>query len=113
VLLERVLVPGSRFIVYEDAAHRLFLTHADRLNADLVDLDSRQLLPKTDISLRSMAHISRVVETFNGQWKLAAFQNTTRRSMGPGIGSVLVWTITDWLWTLLRRKSEMRVTREP
>ena len=23
--------------------------------------------------------------------------------MGPGIGSVLVWTITDWLWTFLRR----------
>ena len=42
-----------------------------------------------------------------GQWKLAAFQNTRRRSMGPGIGSVLAWTITDWLWTFLRRKSEM------
>ena len=44
----------------------------------------------------------------NGQWKLAAFQNTRRRPIGPGIGSVLVWTITDWLWTFLRRKSEMR-----
>lgn len=29
------LVPHSRFIVYENAAHGLFVTHADRLNADL------------------------------------------------------------------------------
>ncbi|WP_276353864.1 alpha/beta fold hydrolase [Cohnella caldifontis] len=30
------LVPNNRFIVYEDAAHGLFVTHADRLNADLL-----------------------------------------------------------------------------
>jgi pimeloyl-ACP methyl ester carboxylesterase len=30
------LVPGGRLRVYENAAHGLFMTHADRLNADLV-----------------------------------------------------------------------------
>jgi non-heme chloroperoxidase len=30
------LVPGSTFIVYENAAHGLFVTHADRLNADVL-----------------------------------------------------------------------------
>jgi non-heme chloroperoxidase len=30
------LVPDSRFSVYENAAHGLFITHADRLNADLL-----------------------------------------------------------------------------
>jgi uncharacterized protein (TIGR02246 family) len=43
----------------------------------------------------------------NGQWKLAAFQNTRRRSMGPGFGSVLAWIFTDWLWKFVRRKSEI------
>lgn len=30
------LVPNSELIVYENAAHGLFITHADRLNADLL-----------------------------------------------------------------------------
>jgi non-heme chloroperoxidase len=30
------LVPGNRFVVYDNAAHGLFVTHADRLNADLL-----------------------------------------------------------------------------
>ena len=30
------LVSGSTFIVYENAAHGLFITHADRLNSDLL-----------------------------------------------------------------------------
>jgi len=30
------LVPGSTLRVYENAAHGLFVTHADRLNADLL-----------------------------------------------------------------------------
>jgi pimeloyl-ACP methyl ester carboxylesterase len=29
------LLPNSRLVVYENAAHGLFVTHADRLNADL------------------------------------------------------------------------------
>jgi non-heme chloroperoxidase len=35
------LVKGSRYLVYENAAHGLFLTHAKRLNADLVAFASR------------------------------------------------------------------------
>ncbi|QRG65327.1 alpha/beta fold hydrolase [Brevibacillus choshinensis] len=31
------LVQGSKFIVYENAAHGFFITHADRLNADLLE----------------------------------------------------------------------------
>jgi non-heme chloroperoxidase len=31
------LVPNNRFLVYEDAAHGMFITHADRLNADLLE----------------------------------------------------------------------------
>jgi non-heme chloroperoxidase len=30
------LVPGNRFLVYENAAHGLFVTHANRLNEDLL-----------------------------------------------------------------------------
>src|SRR5262249_37795464 len=30
------LIPGSRLIIYENAAHGLPVTHADRLNADLL-----------------------------------------------------------------------------
>ena len=30
------LVPGARLLVYEGAPHGLFLTHMDRLNADLL-----------------------------------------------------------------------------
>ena len=30
------LVPDAKLIVYENAAHGLFVTHADRLNADLL-----------------------------------------------------------------------------
>ena len=31
------LVPNNRFLVYENAAHGMFITHADRLNADLLE----------------------------------------------------------------------------
>jgi uncharacterized protein (TIGR02246 family) len=48
-----------------------------------------------------------VVTRKDGQWKIAAFQNTRLRPMGPNFGSVLVWMATDWLWKLLRRKSRM------
>jgi len=30
------LIPGSRLTVYENAVHGLPVTHADRLNADLL-----------------------------------------------------------------------------
>jgi non-heme chloroperoxidase len=31
------LVPGNRFLTYDNAAHGLFVTHAQRLNADLLE----------------------------------------------------------------------------
>ena len=33
-----------------------------------------------------------------GQWRLAAFQNTRVRPMGPGLISFLLWALTDLLW---------------
>jgi uncharacterized protein (TIGR02246 family) len=35
-------------------------------------------------------------------WHLAAFQNTRLRPIGPGLGSILAWLVTDLLWKLLR-----------
>ncbi len=38
----------------------------------------------------------------NGQWQLAAFQNTRVRPMGQSAGSILAWLLSDWLWRLFR-----------
>jgi len=43
----------------------------------------------------------------DGQWKLAAFQNTRLRPMGPGFAAVLLWNFTDWLWKFLLPKSDV------
>lgn len=37
----------------------------------------------------------------NGEWRLAAFQNTRVRPMSGG-GSFLIWTLTDLLWRIFR-----------
>lgn len=37
-----------------------------------------------------------------GDWRLAAFQNTRLRLMGEGARPFLAWTLSDWLWRLLR-----------
>ena len=39
-----------------------------------------------------------------GQWRLAAFQNTRVRPMGPGLVSVLLWALTDLLWKVFGPK---------
>ncbi len=41
-----------------------------------------------------------------GEWRLAAFQNTRVRPMGPGPISFLLWALTDLLWKVFapRRK---------
>ena len=36
------LLPNAELVVYENAPHGLYLTHRDRLNADLVAFASRQ-----------------------------------------------------------------------
>jgi len=37
-----------------------------------------------------------------GDWRLAAFQNTRLRVMGAGARPFLLWTLSDWLWKVLR-----------
>jgi uncharacterized protein (TIGR02246 family) len=37
-----------------------------------------------------------------GDWRLAAFQNTRLRIMGAGVRPFLAWTLSDWLWKALR-----------
>jgi uncharacterized protein (TIGR02246 family) len=46
----------------------------------------------------------------DGEWKLAAFQNTRLRPMSSGFASILLWNFTDWLWKFLLRKSQMTAT---
>ena len=41
-----------------------------------------------------------------GEWRLAAFQNTRVRPMGPNLVAFVIWSLTDLLWKVLapRRK---------
>jgi uncharacterized protein (TIGR02246 family) len=43
----------------------------------------------------------------NGEWHLAAFQNTRVRSL-DNVVTFLVWTLTDWLWKALRLNKRAR-----
>ena len=43
-----------------------------------------------------------VTRQAEGDWRVAAFQNTRLRVMGDGPGPFLVWTLSDWLWKALR-----------
>jgi uncharacterized protein (TIGR02246 family) len=36
-----------------------------------------------------------------GEWRLAAFQNTRLRPIGRHAATFLAWAISDWLWKLL------------
>ena len=40
-----------------------------------------------------------------GEWRLAAFQNTRLRPIGPGFASILAWLVSDLLWKVLCRKT--------
>jgi len=40
----------------------------------------------------------------DGEWRLAAFQNTQVRPMGPGLISFLLWALTDLLWKVFGPK---------
>ena len=37
-----------------------------------------------------------------GAWRLAAFQNTRLRPLTRSAAAFLVWTLSDWLWKVLR-----------
>jgi hypothetical protein len=39
-----------------------------------------------------------------GMWQLAAFQNTRLRAMSRSFAAVLLWNVTDRLWSFLLRK---------
>jgi uncharacterized protein (TIGR02246 family) len=40
----------------------------------------------------------------NGEWRLAAFQNTRVRPIGRSAGGTFVWLLSDWLWRIFHRK---------
>lgn len=37
-----------------------------------------------------------------GEWRLAALQNTRVRPIGRNAASFLIWTLSDWLWRVFR-----------
>jgi non-heme chloroperoxidase len=49
------LVPNNTFVVYPNAAHGLFVTHANRLNADLVAFARTEAIPTAMGSLDAHA----------------------------------------------------------
>jgi uncharacterized protein (TIGR02246 family) len=42
----------------------------------------------------------------DGEWRLAAFQNTRLHPVGSGAGPFLVWTLSDQLWKVYRLISQ-------
>ncbi|HYZ33036.1 MAG TPA: alpha/beta hydrolase [Crenalkalicoccus sp.] len=51
--LTAALIPGARLSLYEDAPHGLFLTHRDRLNAELLDFVRAGQCPARDVRCSS------------------------------------------------------------
>ena len=54
--------------------------------------------PERD-SIQTLVAIKR-----DGEWRLAAFQNTRVRPMNRNARSAVVWLFTDWLWKVLASK---------
>jgi uncharacterized protein (TIGR02246 family) len=47
----------------------------------------------------------------DGEWRLAAFQNTRLHPVGRGVGVFVVWTLSDLLWKIYRLITQR--TRRP
>jgi uncharacterized protein (TIGR02246 family) len=45
-----------------------------------------------------------VLRKHNGEWRIAAFQNTRVRPMGASFIGALIWIFSDWLWKLFGPK---------
>jgi uncharacterized protein (TIGR02246 family) len=54
--------------------------------------------PERD-SIQTLVAIKR-----DGEWRLAAFQNTRVRPMGRNARSTFIWLFTDWLWKVFGPK---------
>ena len=54
--------------------------------------------PERD-SIQTLVAIKR-----NGEWRLAAFQNTRVRPMSRNARSTFIWLFTDWLWKVFGPK---------
>jgi uncharacterized protein (TIGR02246 family) len=54
--------------------------------------------PERD-SIQTLVAIKR-----NGEWRLAAFQNTRFRPMSRNARSTFIWLFTDWLWKVFGPK---------
>jgi uncharacterized protein (TIGR02246 family) len=55
--------------------------------------------PERD-SIQTLVAVNR-----NGEWRLAAFQNTRLRPMGRTALGTFVWLLSDWLWKVFGPKN--------
>ena len=57
---------------------------------------------KNELSPERDAIQTLVATRQDGEWRLAAFQNTRVRPIGRSAVAFLIWTLSDWLWKIFR-----------